>query len=278
MKNPGPVSKTFPWFCLALCLAAFSGSFAFARKEALTLSALVGDSAFEHLEYLLEQKDEMSIIDWAKRLERAQGVRAFQATLGSRTIARGGNEDLLPTKTDRGSAFSFPSETLFVGESGDSSSGILRFLLLQRARPDPLTWGLLSLLSVLSGFVLARTLPTRLGTSPPSPLPPLPSRITADRSTTPPPHSSSETEASLLIDSNYVIRQITPSAATLLGLDQGSLLQRHLLDLSPEPRLAQLVKSGEAHELSGVFRSHPHLKVSLKPVPEGTLLTLTPTA
>lgn len=231
--------------------------------------------AWAHLHYALELKDDMAVIDWSKNLEKMDSVLAFKATVDSRSIAEGGNRNLLPTGNTMGPTYRFPTDWVFVIGGAAGSASPKELTVIFRFGPGPPGWGFLMggmalLAGILGLFMMPAGIPERLSpTTDPKPSKPLPKK-----NLNPVPSKMDTQKPYLFLDKNYVIQQTTPEAAKLFQKTIESLLNSHLLDLEPNPALMSAIERSEEVHLESAFASQPKLSVSIKTDPNGTLLFL----
>lgn len=267
------------WLALvAFSLAAFGLVFGVAFRERSNRISEVAQLAQAHLIYALKQKDDMAIIDWSKDLEKMENVLAFQVNLNQNRVAEGGNRDFLSNPGREGTSFRSAFQWSRHLEVGGESLSRLDFLLIYCSKPDPLLYGGGAFFfCFLAGgwflLVVAHGLSAqnpRNDTFAPAPLeaqPPakvLPAGL----------HSGDPEIPFLFLDKNYIIQEANAKASKLLQEDSKSLVNAHLLDLTPDPRLMQAIQAGEETKLSGAFLSRPNLSVILKPDPNGFFLFL----
>jgi hypothetical protein len=238
----------------------------------------MGRMAWTHLHYALELKDDMAVIDWSKNLEKMDSVLAFKATADSKPVAEGGNRNFLSTGTAAGPVYRFPSHWVFTIGSPSNSAAPKELTVVFKFRPGPPGWGfLMGGLALLTGIIGLFLMPAGIPERSFSPHP-----ATDAQSPKPSPKKNIEPEPSktdpqkpyLFLDKNYVIQQSTPEAAKLFQKTVENLLNVHLLDLEPDPTLMSAIGKSEEVRLKSAFTSRPHLSVSLKTDPNGTLLFL----
>ncbi|HJT24776.1 MAG TPA: hypothetical protein VJ873_09380, partial [bacterium] len=243
-----------------------------------------GNLAWLHLSYAEELKDDMAVIDWSKNLEKLDSVRAFQVLSNSKIVAEGGNKNYLPSSVPQGVAYFFPSEWSFRVGSGKPQAPAEEFTLVLHLGPGPLLWGLFVFGACLAGGCAVGFF---LKWGAPAPSHPAKS-APAEKASPSIPASSAETRAPaksavaslkkntayLFIDKDYVIRQISPEAASFFQKQPGELLNGHFLDLAPDPALIQAFEKSEETKVLKPFLSHLDLAAHLKPDSDGYLLVL----
>jgi hypothetical protein len=261
-------------FSIFFSTLAFGGAFWFSLQRDRDQAAELGQLAQSHLSYALQLRDDMAVIDWARSLEKSNHISAFQATVQSKQVAQGGNENFIPAQTRPGLHFRFPSNWIFRSDWTVEGSDSNRLLLVYHPSPGPLAIGF----AVSIGCFLALYATARLSTRPRSqsssqPMEPALSSPTRAQPL-PIPQAEVDGKKFLFLDRNYVIRKISPEAAQLLGREPSELIQGHLFDLSPDPALMRAIEKGEETHFPKAFSSYPGLSVSLKPDSNGTLLFL----
>ena len=267
--------RSNPILLLLLPTLAFGAGFGLAIQMGQEHTREVGGMAGSHLDYALELKDDIAVIDWAKDMQKADKVLAFRAVAGSKVVAEGGNRNLLAGTFPMGTSYLFPDQFLYHETSDRNLQNPRELFLCYRASPGPLFWalfgGLASLLTGLWGWrgqsQGPRTTPSPAA-SPPS-IPALkPAKLPSIFL------RSKQDEPYLLLDKNFVILQASPEAAQLLGKGSTDLSQSHLLDLAPDPILMQAIEKAEEAHLPLPFPATPAVSLTVKPGPEGTFLLL----
>jgi hypothetical protein len=262
-------------------LLAFALAFELAYQQDKIRVAETGQLAWFHFLYAEELKDDMAVIDWSKNTGNLSGLRAFQVKVNSKVVAEGGNRDFLTDSTAEVIRYHFPSGWTYHVTSKSGSQDLNEFTLEINTWPGPFLWGLLFLAgSFLSGCLLA--FQTKNSKSSPSIIVPAPAsrkewtgQSLASSSAVPEPDKNlPQGESFLLIDKNYMIKQASAGAAELLGENLDALMNRHLLDLMPDPLFIQAMEKAEEIKLSKPFPERPHLSVFLKPHSQGCLVFL----
>jgi hypothetical protein len=281
MTAPPRLHRAQVFTLLLFSALAFALAFGLAYRQDKIRVAETGQLAWFHFLYAEELKDDMAVIDWSKNTGNLSGLRAFQVKVNSKVVAEGGNRDFLTDPTMEGVLYHFPSGWTYHAISRSYPQDIKEFILEMNTWPGPLLWGLLFLAaSFLSGCLLA--LQTKNSKSPPSIKVPAPASRNewagpslAGSSAVPAPDKNlTKGEPFLLIDHNYVIKQVSAGAAELLGENLDALMDRHLLDLMPDPLFIQAIEKAEEIKLSNPFPARPHLSVFLKPHNHGCLVFL----
>jgi len=278
--KPFPRSLKSPLFLpLLFSVAAYGASLWFSLLRDRNQAAEVGQLAQAHLDYALQLKDDMAIIDWAKNFEKSTHVSAYRVTLQSKILVQGGNQNFIPAETTPGLSYQFPSDWIFRRDGPMESPDSTEFVLIYHLSPGPWLVGFI----VFAGcffltYTTARLAPRTFHTLS-SELPifhsegvPLSSPVTTPPS--PPLPAGVEGKSFLFLDRTYVIQRASPEAAQLLEMNPARLHNRHFLDLSPEPDLMRAIEEGEEVRIPKPFSSHPGLSVTLRPDPNGTLLFL----
>lgn len=213
-----------PFLLVLLSFIAFIASFCIAYQQDAARVTELGKLAWAHLSYAEELKDDMAVIDWSKNLEKMDTMRAFQATVNSKGIAKGGNQDYLPATVSEGVSYLFPSDWSFCVISPKGLQSQVELTMIFKTWPGPFFWGLftffaclicgcvwgLSVFSVRAGPPKMKTV--LMETSGP-PIAPPPS---AQPMAKPIGTALEKNTSYLFIDRNYVIRQVSPEAAGLL--------------------------------------------------------------
>jgi hypothetical protein len=257
---------------------AFALAFGLAYQQDGTRVSQAGQLAWFHFLYAQELKDDMAVIDWSKTTGNLDGLRAFQVKVNSKVVAEGGNRDFLPDAAVDGVAYRFPSSWNYRVTSKKDPQEVKEFILVVDTWPGPLLWGLLFLTGTfLAGFTLAvqtkylKSASLKITESGPRSGVAMPAAVLA--SPAPPPEISLPGgEPFLLIDKNYVIQRASPRAAELLGENFESLMNRHLLDLMPDPLFIQAIEKAEEIKLLKPFPRRPHLTAFLKRHTHGCLV------
>jgi len=255
----------------------FAFTYGFAVSERTERVKEVAQLAQAHLVYALKQKDDMGVIDWSKDLEKMENVLAFQATLNQKSVIEGGNRDLLLNPGRIGTFYRSSAQWVQLSGDGAEVQNQLDFSLIYRSKPDPVLFGFVAFLFslLLGGFGLfsaghREELKVDLQRSilTPSAPPPAVKVLPAN------PLRGETEKPFLFLDHNYIIQQATAQASRLLQMNSKALVNTHLLDLTPDPRLMQAIQSSEESKLSAAFLSHPNLSVVIKPDPNGFFLFL----
>lgn len=276
-----PIRVFFP--SLVLALSASLAGFEIAYQQDASQIADSGRLAWLHLAYAQELKDDMAIIDWSKNLEKLGTVRVFQATSNSKTIVQGGNANYLPSAVPDGVAYLFPSDWSYQETSPKSASNSLEFTAVFHSWPGPFLWGcfcfLVSFVSSCGLSFLSRLTATssaKTGSGPAKEQAPvhLTSSVTVKLPAKPTVIPFGKNDARLLIDNSYIIRQVTPEAASLLHKTVEELREGHFLELNPMPALTQAFEKKDETKILKAFSGCPEIDVQLKPDSEGCVLIL----
>jgi hypothetical protein len=267
------------WLALvAFSLVASALAFGFAFQVRSVRISEVAQLAQAHLIYALKQKDDMAVIDWSRDLEKMENVLAFQASLNQTRVAEGGNRDFLSNPGWIGVPFRSIFQWPRLLEGGGESLSRLDFLLIYRSKPDPILCGFTAFLFcfLAGGWALLVVGPGHLVEKPHNDTLAAPSLEAQPPAKVLPagPLLGDPDMPFLFLDKSYIIQQANLEASELLQKDSKGLVNAHLLDLTPDPRLMQAIKTGEATKLSGAFLSRPNLSVILKPDPNGFFLFL----
>jgi hypothetical protein len=231
-----------------------------------------------HFLYALEMKDDIGVIDWAKNLEKQDQVLAFQALVNGKVVAEGGNQEYLPVSTSEGVQYVFPATWRYYGRETRLPQISAELFLACRSHPGPFVLALIVFLVGVTTAVLLRMSQADISrASPRAQINREPQQKAASGSPLPAPLENELTDpekALLFLDMQFIIRRVSPRAALLMERSPEHLLNSHLLDLSPDPRLMKAIENSEQSLLSDVFKSHPGLCVRLKPDPHGIFLYL----
>ena len=274
MANTQVTLKSRWMIVLGFTLTAFAFGFFFSYQDEQIRFSEMSSLATSHLKYALQLKDDMALIDWAKSLEKTPSLMAFQAHLGSRLVAEGGNKQLCPVFSNDGIFFKFPSHWwIHCSFLKESTEPIDLTLIFQNQR-GPLFWGLsMGGICFVLGLILIRMptpstktiLTTTLST---------PVAVTPATAVKPVGTVLYETGIFITLDKDYVICQATPLAAKAFNQSLSDLLGQHFLDLSPDPAVMIAINEAKETKLLKPFPSHPNLLASIRPIPTGTLLIL----
>jgi hypothetical protein len=280
--KPQTADQKQPFWAI-LCLSALTAIAAFGiayRQDQKSISQAT-QLALGHLIYALQMKDDMAVIDWEHELETTGGWLGFQVSTGSKVIAEGGNRNVLTPRPDAaGLSYRFPDQWILLWRSGGPPATQAEVVACCRSWPGPVLWGLMGFAGCfLSGMTASwRTThgwkgspvpPAGAARVPPVPFPT--TELQGPEKTTGPAESPF-----LMLDKNFIIQQISPQAADLFGKESSELIQSHLLDLLPDPKLMRSIEKGERTKLSDAFPRHPDISVVLEPEPTGTLLHFFP--
>jgi hypothetical protein len=273
MKSPQSTSKLQWIIVLTLSLAAGALGFYLSYQEEQTRFSEMSVIAESHLIYALQLKDDMALIDWSKDLEKLPSVLTFQALLGSKVVAEGGNQTMCPVLSTDGLFFDFPYRwtvhSTFNTESGTSINLIVVFQDFH----GPLLWACyLFLASFATGLILIslKVVPKTNSSAPDLEASTIQTKVVVKNSIL----DVDDKSSTLALDTDYVISQVTPLAAKALDRQISDLVGSHFLDLSPDPSVMKVIAEAKETEFLKPFPSHPHLSAFIRPLPEGTLLIL----
>ena len=250
---------------LAIFLNFYLG-FEAGRAQSLQVFQL----AESKLLYTLSQKDDLELIDWGRSMAAQIPGLCLLATLDGQKVMVLGNPGTLPNRPIPGLHFQWPNLWLFHDLRNPEELSKAPFDLTM-SLPTSGLWPGIALnlaLLLLAGLLI---LPSSISPdpAPASPLPALPSKPN------PAPHPDSDPALSLLwIDRGYLIRSSSTQAQALLGEKAKDLLGRHLLDLSPQPRLLEILASGQKGEIEDAFLPPLRLRAKVSPQSEGWNLIL----
>lgn len=261
---------------LGSSLLAFLLMAGFAFQQERRQVSLMGEMAWNHLNYALSLRDDMGLIDWGKGLESMENIRGFRFGTSDTAVIEGGNQDRVAMATSEGIRFLFPSDWLFEKNTAPGMKVQGTLLLVYHPSLGPLAWGSLGTTIVLLTTLLSWVLSSR-STREARPAPtPSTKEVPRQKQGVEDPlvPTGALPPYSLFIDSGYVIRKAAPGTAALFGQEPEALMDRHLLDLAPTPFLVQSIERGQGQVEGNAFPSQPDLKVTLKAVPNGTFLIL----
>lgn len=273
IMKPGFFPAPF-WLIPLLSLGAFTLGFGAAYQQDKRRVLEEGELARLHLLYTLEMKDDMGLIDWSKSLEGFGDVRAFQVVVNGKVAAEGGNRNRLPSSLGNGITYFFPAQWGFGWTQGKDAPNPAAFSLVCQTWPGPLLWGLFSLGVCLLPALAVAGLNRKALRGIPTAAMPLPSEPVGSPSPATPEPSYPEEQAVLLFDEKFTILKISERAARLLQKEPSALLQKHLLDLDPDPSLLNAFERAEEVRLAHPFANRPGLLAVLKPGAGGNLLIL----
>lgn len=272
MESAKPYFKLTHILRLILATAFFCGGVTLAYFQDKSNSLKVFELADSYLTYAFELKDDMALIDVSKKLEALPDVLAFRAIQNSKVITEGGNRNYLLAIKPQGISFSFPSRWSFHVTRQKNAQNSFDFMMVCNSTPGPFLWGIYffltsflsalivpALISFLTSAKLIKTKSPTINHRPVSTMAEV--SVLKDKP-----------NAYLFLDKNYVIREVSPQTAALLGTETKSLLNGHLLDLSPDPALMQAIEKGQEVKLLKPFYSLPNLSVRLKMESDGTVL------
>jgi hypothetical protein len=262
---------------LSLTAICFGVGFILSYQDERARYDEMGHLAQDHLTYAVQLKDDMSVIDWAKDLEKVDGILVFQATEGTKLLAEGGNRDRLPSFIDEGTFYQFPFQWNYHSTFHIGGTTGPTLTVVFRTKTGPLFWGLcMASASFITALILGLW---RSGTT----IAPRPATSLDEEHKVKPPikglepvfaHMIQPDSHAIFIDRHYVVQEATPQAASTLGRGTAELIGMHLLDLLPGPGLVQAIESAQEAKVPGAFPSCPTVSVLLRPAGKGTLLIL----
>ncbi len=260
-----------------LASVCFGAGYVLSYREDVNRYGEMGRLAQDHLAYALQLKDDMSMIDWSKSLEKFESVRAFRASSGSKIFAEGGNRDHLAQVIPDNVAYHFPVLWSYHDTLKNGSLPSVDLVIVFQTRTGPLFWGFCfwaaSFITglIVSAWISGTTIAPKPETdikeevNPKQPargLEPVYSKLTAAGS-----HA-------IFVDKHYVVQEATPMAGNALGRDASKLVGSHLLDLLPKPDLMRAIETAQEGKIEKAFPSHPRVSVRLRPAEDGTILIL----
>ena len=271
---------------LLFSILAFGLGFELSYRQDCAQVAEIGLLSWAHFSYAAELKDDMAVIDWSKNLEKLEAVRAFQVNVDSKTVAEGGNQNYLSQGFPEGVSYLFPSGWSFRLVSEPKSGPKRDFTLVYQSHPGPFWWGLCLFLSCLLTGLSPAILPVFFPSTDPIPSSTHPQKENVSgksRGSPPNPatsavrpvHAPSNGQSAyLFVDKHYVIQQASREAESLLQKSSDILLNRHLLDLLPDPDLIHAMERAADCKIPTPFPDYPQLSVLLKNDPQGFFLIL----
>ncbi len=261
------------WIAIFLVsLTAFTlGFFLSIQDEQARFSELDALSQ-SHLIYALQLKDDMAVIDWSKDLEKLPSMVVFQVKSPTKLIAQGGNQNLYPISAPTGLSFHFPYQWISHTSFTVLGTSIEMTAVFQDPK-GPLFWGFCCFVLIwVMGFVAVQLKPKPTAVSIPL------SRPSETGKTKPSPQAPSAQvdpqSSSLVLDKDYLIRQVTDKASQALDREAAELAGCHFLDLLPDPSVMKAISEGRETKLLKPFPSHPHLSATLQPRADGVVLFL----
>jgi hypothetical protein len=271
METPQRTPKSLWTVVFIAALAAAMLGFILSYQDEQRRFLEMDSMAESHLNYALQLKDDMALIDWSKSLEKLSSVSAFQAISNSKVVAEGGNKQLCPSISPNGVSFNFPYRWMVHSSFRKDSATPGELIVVFQDLRGPLFWGLFLffvclgqgwILTRMGGlakkrsFLIAPTTSSQKDTIIPKPI----ASMADDKGFT------------LVLDKDYMICQVTPLAAKALGRQVSELVGAHFLDLLPDPTVMKAIEESKEIKLLKPFPSHPYLSVLLRPVPDGTIL------
>lgn len=262
-------------------LALFSGVLNF--YACLESSAAGAQRVFQlvrsQLIYALDEKDDMELIDWGNLLQSSSPGLGLTADLNGKTVLSIGKLPANPLQAPFGLHFSFPNAWLFHSSEtlGELSQAPLNFVLIIPLNPNPWAGAALNgFLTFLTAIILTLGLKEKssdpAAKNPAAPTPPGGSK--SAESQPPPPTSTSIPVPHLRMDKGYLIRFVSPGASSLFQKSDEDILGRHILDLSPQPGLLEILKRGENDKISDAFLPPSRLSASISRDREGWVILL----
>lgn len=263
------------WMAVFLVsLAAFALGFFLSIQDERTRFSELNALSQSHLTYALQLKDDMAVIDWSKDLEKLPSMVVFQVKSPTKLIAQGGNQNLYPASATMGLSFHFPYQWISRNSFTVLGTPVEMTAVFQDPK-GPLFWGFCCFALIwATGFVAVQL------KSKSSAVPISPSRPSETSGAKPSPQAPSAQidpqSSSLVLDKDYLIRQVTDKAAQALDREAAELAECHFLDLLPDPAVMKAISEGRETRLLKPFPSHPHLAATLQPCADGVVLFLEP--
>src|SRR6185503_4427528 len=125
-----------------LASVCFGAGFVLSYREDMMNYSEMGRLAQAHLVYAFELRDDMSMIDWSKNLEKSESILAFRAASDSKIFAEGGNRDHLARTMPDTVSYHFPFQWSYHERLKSASLPSTDLVIVFRTRTGPLFWGL----------------------------------------------------------------------------------------------------------------------------------------
>jgi hypothetical protein len=257
-----------------LLLVLLSLGFGMGWRMSRSRAESVSKFCLAHLDYVLQTKDDMGLVDWAHTLEKTEDALAYDIQLGGKSRISGGNQALLPQNPPQGIRYYFPSQWCVTW--GSPTRGAEATLVFE-AHPSPwkvgLVFGSIAVMSFLGTLLLFfnEKIPKLL---------PAPSART--RAETSQFLSSSKMTARTASGNLPTDQPFLMVSRDLEILDSSPSIQRVFpffdpttsifFDLLPAKELSDLIQNGAEGRIEGAFGTIPDLGVSVVPQPDGSLL------
>ncbi len=252
-------------------LAFFSGflNFYIAFESSAAGAERIFQLVHSQLVYVLSEKDDMELIDWGNLLQSSNPGLGLTANLDGKTVLSIGKIPANPFQAPLGFHFCFPNDWSF--HSTETLSGLsaapFNFVLVLPLSPSPWSWAFLNgALALLVGIVAMILLKEKSGLKPASETleRPAPAPISKSAQTPQPPEASKDIRVPhLRMDKGYLIRFVSPGVSDLFHKEAADILERHILDLSPQPGLLEILKRGQNDKISDAFLPPLRLSASL---------------
>ncbi len=230
-----------------------------------------------HLDYVLQTKDDMGLVDWAHALEKTEDGLAYDVHLMGRSKISGGNQSCLPENFSPGLSFQFPSQWRVGWQS--PSRGVSSLLVFE-ALPSPWMGGLVLGLLTSLGYLGTFSYFQKKLMSIPSSLPSRPRNEAAQGGEQTKLASVSITgklptnHPYLLVSPDLEILDSSPSIQTIFPFFHPA--SSIFFDLQPLKSLSDLIQKGGEGRMEGAFGSVPGLGVRVRHTGEGSLLVFSP--
>jgi hypothetical protein len=268
------------FFLSILSFFAFGAGFTISYQQDQIHVLELGQIIESHLNYALEMKDDMAMIDWSKNLEKLNHILAYRAFVNSKVAVEGGNRNLISGDIVEGISYKFPSDWVFRQAFHGTPQASQEMVFYYHSPTGPFRWGFLNfIVCYLTGGLVWFFAPkgkiavpnpgSKIEKKKNQPIQTLDVKPTPINS---PPGS----KPFLFLDKNYVIQQISYEAAQILNKEFSTLDKRHFVELQPDPKLMAAIDKAEAGKFSNPFLDHSDLTVSVKPELNGTILFFEP--
>jgi hypothetical protein len=236
----------------------------------------MGRLAQDHLAYAFQLKDDMSIVDWSKKMERSENVLAFRAASASKVFAEGGNREYIGRTMVDNVQYHFPFQWSYHDTLKSALFPSTDLVIVFRTGTGPLFWGICFwAASFITGLILSIWISdSTIAPKPETTLTEKTKPKEPTRGLEPVYAKLAEETHAIFVDEQFVVQEATPKAGIILGRDVSKLIGSHLLDLLPDPGLMRAIETVKEGKIEKVFPSHPHVSVQLHPAEGGTILIL----
>ncbi|MGH7738729.1 MAG: hypothetical protein ACREL1_01165 [bacterium] len=250
------------WILSGLALFSAFVNFCVIFKSSVGLDLKISRLLESHLVDILVEKDDLELIDWENHLNHVEPTLSLRVLRGGKALLSSGNLQWVSPNSSLGGHFQFPNRFLvhekrdIPGLPGASAESFISLPLI----PNPWIAAVINLFIIFLtglGLLLIRT------STPPADTTAIissPGAVSAHLPST--PHADEPSTATTLrVDPAYLIQSISKKAAYLFEKNPADVQGHHLLDLSPHPRLLEILKKDEKNlqKIEGAFLTHPRL-------------------